>query len=73
MAGATTARARSAEVGTGVGGDEMAFATLTERHRRELHVHYYRMLVPFDEADDAVQETLLKLFPAFGLAATIDA
>ncbi|HEX2149205.1 MAG TPA: RNA polymerase subunit sigma-70, partial [Actinomycetota bacterium] len=41
-------------------GDERAFAAGTERHRRELHVHCYRMLAAFEEAEDAVQETLLK-------------
>lgn len=36
------------------------FEGLTKRHRRELHVHCYRMLASFDEADDAVQETYLR-------------
>jgi RNA polymerase sigma-70 factor (ECF subfamily) len=41
-------------------GDEAAFATLVERHHRELHVHCYRMLGSFDEAEDLVQETFLR-------------
>jgi RNA polymerase sigma-70 factor (ECF subfamily) len=36
------------------------FSALTQRHRRELHVHCYRMLASFDEAEDAVQETFLR-------------
>jgi RNA polymerase sigma-70 factor (ECF subfamily) len=39
---------------------ETAFSELAERHRRELHVHCYRMLGSFEEAEDLVQETLLR-------------
>jgi RNA polymerase sigma-70 factor (ECF subfamily) len=39
---------------------ETEFAALAERHRRELHVHCYRMLGSFEEAEDLVQETLLR-------------
>ena len=41
-------------------GDEAAFAALVDRHRRELHVHCYRMLGSFEEAEDLVQETFLR-------------
>src|SRR3954454_1468667 len=40
--------------------DEATFSSLVERHRRELHVHCYRMLASFEDADDAVQEALLR-------------
>lgn len=36
------------------------FGSLFERHRRELHVHCYRMLGTLEDADDLVQETFLK-------------
>src|SRR5918993_4278816 len=40
--------------------DEREFAQLVNRHRRELHVHCYRMLGSFEEAEDLVQETFLR-------------
>ena len=39
---------------------ESEFGELASRYRRELHVHCYRMLASFDEAEDAVQETFLR-------------
>jgi len=45
--------------------DEAAFTAAAERHRRELSVHCYRMLASFDDAEDAVQETLLRAWRAW--------
>jgi RNA polymerase sigma-70 factor (ECF subfamily) len=47
-------------------GDEQAFVELTAPLRRRLHVHCYRMLGSVHDADDALEETMLRAWRGIG-------
>jgi RNA polymerase sigma-70 factor (ECF subfamily) len=49
-----------------VGGDEAAFRDLVEPYRAGLHAHCYQMLASIEDAEDALQDALLKAWMRLG-------
>jgi RNA polymerase sigma-70 factor (TIGR02960 family) len=60
MTDATLGADEAAFIAAARSDDTAQFAVLTERYRRELRVHCYRMLANYEDSQDLTQETFLR-------------